>query len=29
MISLVEMEDMLNEIVDEFPQELFRELNGE
>lgn len=28
MISLVEMEDMLNEIVDEFPQELFRELNG-
>jgi predicted Zn-dependent protease with MMP-like domain len=28
MISLVEMEGMLNEIVDEFPQELFKELNG-
>ncbi len=28
MISLVEMEDMLNEIVDKFPQELFKELNG-
>ena len=28
MLSLVEMESMLNEIVDEFPQELFKELNG-
>ncbi len=28
MISLAEMESMLNKIVDEFPPELFKELNG-